>query len=360
MKTKICLVMLIVAALIVNYIPVIAQPTFTDNNRTPITELFELPDFSVINSREEAWANVLHEIDRIAWEFMANNPEFVAYAENLSAEDDEVAERTRFLPLPQLSPDMHMARDLNAADGMNLVNRTLNLELGRQATDRATSVYPNDLCRQDTLRHFMWSRLAAQTFGAQSARMVTNNHEWANAIGAHFGRQDYRNTALTILRRQGLFEIAWVQLGEPDESMGFKYVFDDDNIHDFWNNRAGINSVGDGFTDPVDAFREAESQGNLIMSDNDVTEDNTMDIFNSRWPFHSSMYIPYFSSVIPGDVNDDGVVNITDVLILFQYLNGHITLTSRGRYAADVNRDGRVGVEDILLILEYLNTSTQR
>jgi len=283
------------------------MPVFADSGHTPITELFEFPDFSVIDtivptpvtvfnddgsyytitaSHEEAWANVLYEIDRIAWEFIATNPEFAAYVQPFSVEDDGVIEVLPFF-LPQLSPDMHMARDLNEADGMSLLNRTLNLELGRQATNRAVEVYPNDLCRQDTLRHFTWARLAAQTFGAQSAQMVTNNHEWANAIGAHFGRQEYRNSALTILRRQALFEIASAQFGVPGQSMGFIDVFDADNVHDFWNNRAGINSVGDGFTDPVDAFREAERQGRLIMSDRDVTQSQTMDIFYSRWPFHN-------------------------------------------------------------------------
>ena len=383
MQAKIYLAILMVAVLVVSSIPVIAQndlhtfqyesnyetedtciaamPTFTDSRPTPITELFEFPDFSVIDtntiivSHEEAWAGVLYEIDRIAWEFIANNPEFVAYVEIITAENDDVPGVQSFF-LPQLSPDMHMARDLNAADGMSLINRSIvNLELGRQASERATNIYPNDLCRQDTLRHFTWARSAAQAFGVQDAQMATNNHEWANAIGAHFGRQEYRNSALTILRRQALFEIAWVRFGVPGQSMGFIDVFDDENIHDFWNNRAGINSVSSISGDPVDAFREAERQGHLIMSDRDVIQSQTMDIFSARWPFHN-MYLPNPIPVILGDVDNNGRVDMFDLMLLELFLsdttNPHFSVHMA---AADVDGNGRVDMFDLMLLESHLS-----
>jgi len=58
---------------------------------------------------------------------------------------------------------------------------------------------------------------------------------------------------------------------------------------------------------------------------------------------------------ISGDINGDGAVNITDVIMLLQYLSGRITLTATGRLAADVNRNGSVDVTDVIYMLQWLN-----
>ena len=59
--------------------------------------------------------------------------------------------------------------------------------------------------------------------------------------------------------------------------------------------------------------------------------------------------IPY----IPGDVNDDGKVNVRDQGLLQQHLNGwEVTINLA---AADVNRDGKVNVRDQGLLQQYLN-----
>ncbi len=55
---------------------------------------------------------------------------------------------------------------------------------------------------------------------------------------------------------------------------------------------------------------------------------------------------------IPGDVNCDGVVDVTDVVMLLQYLAGSRTLTARQLEAADVNADGSVNVGDVTIIME--------
>ncbi len=55
---------------------------------------------------------------------------------------------------------------------------------------------------------------------------------------------------------------------------------------------------------------------------------------------------------IPGDVNSDGVVDVTDVVMLLQYLAGSRTLTARQLKAADVNADGSVNVGDVTIIME--------
>lgn len=59
------------------------------------------------------------------------------------------------------------------------------------------------------------------------------------------------------------------------------------------------------------------------------------------------------SSSTPGDTNGDGKINIRDLGLLQQYLNGwkvEIDLD-----AADVNDDGKVNVRDLGLLQQYLN-----
>ncbi|MGD9974450.1 MAG: right-handed parallel beta-helix repeat-containing protein, partial [Desulfatirhabdiaceae bacterium] len=56
---------------------------------------------------------------------------------------------------------------------------------------------------------------------------------------------------------------------------------------------------------------------------------------------------------IPGDVNHDGFVDLTDVLLLLQILTGQTP--AEAVYAdADVNGDGRLGMEEIIFILQVV------
>jgi len=55
-----------------------------------------------------------------------------------------------------------------------------------------------------------------------------------------------------------------------------------------------------------------------------------------------------------GDVNQDGVVNVQDVIRLIQHLTGERPLTGAGLEAADVNRDGVVNVQDVILLIQML------
>ena len=57
--------------------------------------------------------------------------------------------------------------------------------------------------------------------------------------------------------------------------------------------------------------------------------------------------------VAPGDINNDGKVNVRDIGLMQQYMNGwsvELNLT-----AADVNADGKVNVRDLGLLQQYLN-----
>ncbi len=54
---------------------------------------------------------------------------------------------------------------------------------------------------------------------------------------------------------------------------------------------------------------------------------------------------------IPGDVNDNGEVNISDVTIL---INLVMSGTSTGSSNTDVNADGSVNITDVTTLINYL------
>ena len=58
-------------------------------------------------------------------------------------------------------------------------------------------------------------------------------------------------------------------------------------------------------------------------------------------------------SGVPGDTNKDGKVNIRDLGLLQQYLNGwDVDLETD---AADVNGDGKLNIRDPGMLRQYLN-----
>ena len=69
----------------------------------------------------------------------------------------------------------------------------------------------------------------------------------------------------------------------------------------------------------------------------------------------------YFSneaspSFMPGDVNDDGSVNIDDVTALIDYLLG--TGSSINTDAANCNGDSIVNIDDVTALIDYLLTGS--
>lgn len=56
---------------------------------------------------------------------------------------------------------------------------------------------------------------------------------------------------------------------------------------------------------------------------------------------------------IPGDINEDQVVNVMDVVLVLHHVLEINELDSKARFRADVNGDGRVDILDASLIMQY-------
>ncbi len=60
------------------------------------------------------------------------------------------------------------------------------------------------------------------------------------------------------------------------------------------------------------------------------------------------------TNVIPGDVDLDDSVSVTDVVLMLQYIVGIITLTDAQKLAADFNSDGNINITDAVLMLRSI------
>lgn len=55
-----------------------------------------------------------------------------------------------------------------------------------------------------------------------------------------------------------------------------------------------------------------------------------------------------------GDVNNDGVVNISDIVLIQNYILGRSDLTSEQLQKADVTKDGKINISDIIKIQNHI------
>lgn len=82
-------------------------------------------------------------------------------------------------------------------------------------------------------------------------------------------------------------------------------------------------------------------------------ENNVFDKDYNNVPFTCSAGVVTIKNYIPGDVNGDGNVNVRDLGLLQQYLNGFDVTIDEA--AANVNGDGSINVRDYGLLQQYLN-----
>jgi spore coat protein cotH len=59
-------------------------------------------------------------------------------------------------------------------------------------------------------------------------------------------------------------------------------------------------------------------------------------------------------TVLVGDADENGTVNLSDVLSMQKHLARIKTLAGSGLTAADINNDGDVNMADVLLVMQYL------
>ena len=62
----------------------------------------------------------------------------------------------------------------------------------------------------------------------------------------------------------------------------------------------------------------------------------------------------YFNIYNYGDINEDGFINITDILYLVNYIIGSIDLNNQQLELADINQDNIINVVDIIELIAII------
>ncbi len=61
-----------------------------------------------------------------------------------------------------------------------------------------------------------------------------------------------------------------------------------------------------------------------------------------------------YSEYTLGDVNDDGNINIQDIILLINFITGNLVANYPQDVASDMNEDGLINVQDIILVVSYI------
>lgn len=85
----------------------------------------------------------------------------------------------------------------------------------------------------------------------------------------------------------------------------------------------------------------------------DYAEEDAFDVDLKSVLFRTEAGTVTVTTYVPGDINDDGKVNVRDLGLLQQHLNGWDVVIYEA--AADTNDDGKVNVRDLGLLQQYLN-----
>ena len=64
-----------------------------------------------------------------------------------------------------------------------------------------------------------------------------------------------------------------------------------------------------------------------------------------------------YSEYTLGDVNDDGNINIQDIILLINFITGNLVPEYPQDAAADMNEDGLINIQDIILVVSFIVNS---
>lgn len=105
----------------------------------------------------------------------------------------------------------------------------------------------------------------------------------------------------------------------------------------------------------------------------DINLNNGRDVFGLGKPFSKTDNVisGTTETLKLGDINNDGVVDVNDLLLLVDYMCDKVTLSEKQLKCADIDKDGHVDCEDVQLLrqaidnkidlgtIEYTNTTYQ-
>ena len=112
------------------------------------------------------------------------------------------------------------------------------------------------------------------------------------------------------------------------------------------------------FGDNIDIYPVLSENDIVFLDDNNIVDLRFKLIVRSN--IYDYKYALIFNHIISqadyeiGDVNQDGIVNVLDVIGMVQYIIGETNFTDQQLLLADLNGDGGVNVLDIALLINTI------
>ncbi len=180
---------------------------------------------------------------------------------------------------------------------------------------------------------------AALTFGEVTSDSMSILIENSIAIsGFQFTITDSPDLITIIDASGGLaeqygFEVSTSELGIV---IGFSFT-------------GGTIPAGVGLLTNISYTNSNSGNTNLCISDTIVSDINGTGLLSSGECVDFSI-----SDVVLGDINNDSVINVQDVVLLINFILGSIEPTDNQYYAADINSDSVLNVQDVVILINII------
>lgn len=92
----------------------------------------------------------------------------------------------------------------------------------------------------------------------------------------------------------------------------------------------------------------------------DINLNNSRDVFGLGKPFSKTDNVisGTTETLKLGDINNDGVVDVNDLLLLVDYMCDKVTLSEKQLKCADIDKDGHIDCDDVQLLRQAIDNKT--
>ena len=231
------------------------------------------------------------------------------------------------------------------AESISLSTYNLNMKVGDKRIVFAT-VYPSNA--DDTVK---WS-----SSNSRKARVDNDGYITALRTGT---------VTITAKTSNGLKAECYVTITKADEEKKPKPIFDNSDWYEkiMEDKTNGINKLSK--SEVTLQFENGETEVYTLGEINEIFGENSVSNFTidgtdiGNHTASVSLFGKEYSILVEiiehvdGDTNEDGAVNMKDIVLLQQYLN--YWDVSVNELASDVTGDGTINMKDIVLLQQYLN-----
>ena len=136
------------------------------------------------------------------------------------------------------------------------------------------------------------------------------------------------------------------------------FVEDEYVLYEQWLAGGDASSNGDVFGFATEYFNNHQSSpvpfSDVLVSANVYNTDNVMEQILWFVRINNPDYVETIEPILLGDANDDGSVNVSDIVLLVQHILVQPTLSTQGIANADINGDGALNVMDVVLTVNII------